>query len=378
VSRLERIGSLDQIDIPILIGARKIHGRCRDEKRHFGELPRAQEVAFPGKDVDRETSLLDRDIGGKAEDENAFRRDADCIHIVLRRGDLFTELAANALGPVLGLDEIPESSFEEISFFGADLLGFLVPPDGLHGLTLFVEKRDLITVADPNGGKASAVSVEKLRNISFVAVIEHHGPVRLVGQERREPLSGDGVKGPEDGVLGIDQKLLPVLGPPMPGVVTVGPDESEPETPIEVQPPNERAVRPVKRDVIEVLEDGQLPLGSENDLAWGLKIAGPLTFLAEPFQQPAVRRELENRLLSLVEHVKISGIVFADRGDGTEQELFPADLERRSQFDRDWRLRDGRQGCRDDAQQGQADREALDHRLIIPETGLLGDGRGSR
>jgi len=164
----------------------------------------------------------------------------------------------------------------------------------------------------------------------------------------------------------------------MPGVVTVGPDESEPETPIEVQPPDERAVRSMKRYVIKVLEDGQLPLGSENDLAWGLEIAGPLALPAEPHQQPAVRRELENRLLSLVEHVKIGGIILADRGDGTEQEPFPADLERRSQFDLDRRLWEGRQGCRDDAQQGQADRETVDHRLIIPETGLLGDGSGFR
>jgi len=152
LSRRERIGSLDQIDVPVRVGARIIHGPCRDEKRHLGELPRAQEVALPGEDVDRETRRLDHDIGGKAEDKNAFRRDTDRIHVVLRRGDLFAELAPDAFGPALGLDKIPESSFEEGPFFGADLLGFLVPPDGLYGLTLFVEKRDLITVANPDGG----------------------------------------------------------------------------------------------------------------------------------------------------------------------------------------------------------------------------------
>ena len=60
--------------------------------------------------------------------------------------------------------------------------GFNIPNDLRLIDLLLIEERDLIPVADPDGAESAAVGEQELGDIDIVAVIEHHGPARLVGQ----------------------------------------------------------------------------------------------------------------------------------------------------------------------------------------------------
>ena len=168
-----------------------------------------------------------------------------------------------------------------------------------------------------------------------MAVVEHHPPAGLVGQVDGKKVSGQGVKSPQDRVFGVHHQLLLVLRPPDPGVKTLGADETEAETAVEAEAPDEGAVRLEKRDIIKVLEDGQFPLGSEDDLRGGLKIAGTLSFPAELRQETALGSVLEDGMFHPVEQVEIEMVVLADRNDRSEKHLLPADLQPGTEFNPD-------------------------------------------
>jgi len=72
------------------------------------------------------------------------------------------------------------------------------------------------------------------------------------------------------------------------------------------------------------------PLLSAQKEAWvhtphggGLEIARALAFLAECQKQSALWREFEDLVFQAVQDIKIELVVFADRGDGTEEEIGP-------------------------------------------------------